>query len=126
MYDLTIIPEQWVEATDEMIAAYNEAWKQFQDDHPLTTDFEVVRAMMDVDIPVSRIEVSARWGRRRLGFLRRTYQVCHLMRRGYLTGDELERIGNRIEKADRHSLGALLAALNRETERVLAERRQDV
>ena len=116
MYDLTIIPEQWVKATYEMIAAYNEAWKQFQDDHPL----EVVRAMMDVDIPVSRIEVSARRGRRRLGFC--TYQLCHLMRRGYLTGDELERIGNRIEKADRYSLDALLAALNRETERVLQER----
>jgi len=109
MYDLTIIPEQWVKATYEMIAAYNEAWKQFQDDHPLTTDFEVVR-----------IEVSARRGCRRLGFC--TYQLCHLMRRGYLTGDELERIGNRIEKADRYSLDALLAALNRETERVLQER----
>jgi len=116
MYDLTIIPEQWVKATYEMIAAYNEAWKQFQDDHPL----EVVRAMMDVDIPVSLIEVSARRGCRRLGFC--TYQLCHLMRRGYLTGDELERIGNRIEKADRYSLDALLAALNRETERVLQER----
>ena len=116
MYDLTIIPEQWVVATYEMIAAYNEAWKQFQDDHPL----EVVRAMMDVDIPVSLIEVSARRGCRRLGFC--TYQLCHLMRRGDLTGDELERIGNRIEKADRYSLDALLAALNRETERVLQER----
>lgn len=121
MTDLTIIPEQWVEATAEMIAAYEQAWEQFHKDHPVITADNVVFSLMDVDIPISQVLVSARWGRRRYGVLRRAYQCHHLIRRGYLSMNAYDRISAGIKKSDRRSLAALLAALNRETAKVLGK-----